>query len=104
MELTQEEFARLLGVVRAAVEHWEAGRNKPSRRNLRKIYALREDYKRGSVSVSKIATKQVGRVKAETRLALHEALDLILDQATDTVVDQIAEILTARAGAYSKGR
>ena len=66
------------------------------------------EYKRaGSLdALSKAAPRRrySRRVSEELQDELHAALDLIFDRAPSTVIEQIAKILTERAGRYGDER
>jgi len=94
LDMTQEEFAHALGVVKGTVQHWEAGRAKPRARQQRKIQTLMKGQPPDR--------EKPRRYSEETREQLIEALDVILDSAPSTVVEQTAEFLTLKAGKYGK--
>ncbi len=89
--LTQEDFAQIVGVARATVQNWESGRTRPHRRMLDGIRAAIPGAGREQSS---------SRYNEEVRQELHTALNVVLDNAKETVVEDISARLTKAAGWY----
>ncbi len=120
--LTQEEFARHLGVSTSEVRRWEQGRRAPTPVQaiaLGKLAGAPECwYWWGlaglaeadvylAVSTSNSAAERLqrrrrARIGQDTRALLITALETILERAPSVVIEEIARILTDRAGKYAE--
>ena len=118
--LSQEEFARLVGVSTSEVRRWEQGRRAPTPAQaiaLGKLAGPAECWfwwglaglsesdvlgaRPSSPEAGRAARKKRGgRIAEETRTQLITALETILDRAPSAVIEEIARILTDRAGKY----
>jgi DNA-binding transcriptional regulator YiaG len=100
--LTQEEFAPLAGVSKTTVQNWENGRvgRVPNRTKARVRAAF------GASGGSDVQTRgsKARRYSGEAIAALHQALDMILDNADSTVVQSVTELLTKFAGRFGDTR
>lgn len=99
--LTQEEFAPLAGVSRNTIQNWENGRvRRVSNRTRARVRAacLGRD---GTESRALEGPPKHRRYSDEAISSLHQALDMILDNARSTVVEKVTEILEHYAGDLS---
>jgi transcriptional regulator with XRE-family HTH domain len=131
LDLTQAQLARALKVTQATVSDWEAGKHEPSPDNYVALGALAgEPYegtffwgkfpkivsahakalrqllneRSGSAGKSRQGGGRQTRLEPELIEQLHAALDLILERAPRTIVDDVANYLTDRAGKYGEER
>jgi putative transcriptional regulator len=66
LQLTQEEFARKLGISRSTVAKWECGDFRPSRLAMGQIRRLKDELTEGKIAGRKEVTKTLsGEVKRE---------------------------------------
>lgn len=94
--LSQVEFALKIGVERSTLQNWEHGRAVPRRRTILRVRAICRP-------PSGHALEQLGeprRYSSEAIASLHQALDMILDNAPSEMVKDVSEYLTKRAGYY----
>lgn len=96
LEMTQDEFARVLHVAQSTVQNWESGRSSPHRGTLARIEALSAATPAGGPRRGR------ARIAEETRIQLITALETILERAPSAVVEEISRILTERAGKYGE--
>jgi transcriptional regulator with XRE-family HTH domain len=115
--LTQRALAERLSVTVITVQNYEAGRYKPDalvQRRLANIAPegvqeqiesqLPAELRReggGEVAAPRKG-KRATRYSEVTRQTLVAALDTILERAPSTVVEQVADFLTSRAGKYGE--
>lgn len=120
--ITQEEFARRLGVSTSEVRRWEQGRRSPTPAQaiaLGKaegppgcwfwwgLAGLSEQdvaAATGASGLRSVSGKGSGRVSPVTREALLSAVDTILERAPSAVIEEVARLLTDRAGKYGEPR
>ena len=87
---TQEQFAARIGAHTSAVQKWEAGRFDPHPRTMDLIRGLR---RRSKSRLSQAQTEE-----------LHLALDVLLEHAPMTVIEDFRGRLLDRAGRYGYNR
>ena len=92
--MTQDEFARVLGVSQSTVQNWESGRTCPHRGTRARIHGLLGG------NQPETPRPKHSKVAEETRLQLMTALETILERAPNTVIEELSRILTDRAGKY----
>lgn len=120
--ITQEEFARRLGLSTSEVRRWEQGRRSPTPAQaiaLGKmegvpgcwfwwgLAGLSEEEVVAATGASRarpVSGKGSGRISAVTREALLSAVDTILERAPSAVIEEVARLLTDRAGKYGDPR
>jgi len=118
MGLSQEGFARQLGLTSNTVARYERGEFQPDPFNLLLIIKIApDDWKarllphlpaEGARWLETLSQKQASaprlgrssRYSHETKQALHDALDVVLDRAPSTAVQKVTEVLTNFAGKY----
>ena len=123
--LSQEGFARLVGVSTSEVRRWEQGRRAPTPAQaiaLGKIAGPPECWywwemaglSREDVGAAPDVRLRAGqarregkrsmRIAEETRAVLATALETILERAPSAVIEEISQLLTDRAGKYGEER
>jgi len=114
--LNQEDFARVLQVSRASVQNYEAGRSRPLPAVLSRIQRIApseiQQRLHGEMkpNLAVLAERARGgkapssRIGEETRAQLFTALETILERAPSAVIEEVARVLTDRAGKYGGPR
>jgi len=99
LDLTQQEFATKIGMASSTIGYWESGEVSPHKRTMARV---RDICARAVAANSEAAGAAVGkrRYSQETIASLHQALDMILDNAPSEMVKDVSEYLTKRAGYY----
>jgi transcriptional regulator with XRE-family HTH domain len=97
----QTEFAVRLGYERSTIQYWENGKRRPSPEALLEVrkYATPDEAKEIDAAIAAFEY-HLGDGRKELRAQLHIALDVILDCAPQTVVDDLGDRLTGTAGKY----
>jgi transcriptional regulator with XRE-family HTH domain len=99
------EFAVELGVSEAAVRHYEAGRREPDALLLRRLADIAPTELRNQIEEllppslrAEFRIRTSGRrITEATVLAMHEAVDIIIDKGSSGFIDAVARYLGERA-------
>lgn len=94
--LTQEEFAAKIGVSKSTLVYWESGQFTPHKRTMQRVRAAFSP----APSAPAEGASPNRRYSQEAIVALHKALDIILDGAPSTVILKVGEFLDEFAGKY----
>jgi DNA-binding XRE family transcriptional regulator len=105
--LTQDELASLIGVASSTIGFWETGKVVPHKRTKKRIYAIFQSEvftaSGPALEVSRRPRVESSRrYSQETIAELHQALDMILDNAPSAVVERITETLNKDAGRFGE--
>lgn len=119
MELSQEGFARRLGLSVSEVRRWDQGARPPGPARAIVLGRMagppdcwlfwelagltRSDVVRAVDELAGTAVRRrQGRFNQETLEAAYSALGILLERAPDAVVEQVVNWLTERAGRYGE--
>lgn len=97
LDLTQDEFALKVGVSGSTVGYWESGEVTPHKRTRERV--------RAACSAEEPSAKPAARRYSEETIAqLHQALDIVIDKAPSTAIQQVSALLEKFAGIFGGER
>lgn len=96
LALTQDEFALKVGVSGSTVGYWESGEVTPHKRTRERV--------RTACSAEEPAKPATRRYSEETISQLHQALDIVIDKAPSTAIQQVSALLEKFAGVFGTER